>query len=134
MHDRCQQADIITYTSLFDALFKNHKVYMAIALLKKIKDHRIEPYMFIYTLLVDGLCKNGRLQDTQEVYPNLTIKGYRFEVRMYSTMMITGLCKESLLYEALSLLSKMEDNGCNPDGVTCEIIVRAFPASSPANV
>ena len=40
--------------------------------------------------------------------------------------MINGLCKEGFFDEALSLLSKMEDNGCTPDGVTYEIIIRAL--------
>jgi pentatricopeptide repeat protein len=37
--------------------------------------------------------------------------------------MISGLCKEGLFDEVLSLLSKMENNGSIPDVVTYEILV-----------
>jgi pentatricopeptide repeat domain-containing protein 1 len=37
--------------------------------------------------------------------------------------MVNGLCKEALFDEALSLVSKIEDNGCTPDTVTYEILI-----------
>ncbi|QHO12271.1 Pentatricopeptide repeat-containing protein [Arachis hypogaea] len=39
---------------------------------------------------------------------------------------IDGLCKEGLFEEALALMSKMEDNGCLPNAVTFEIVIRAL--------
>jgi pentatricopeptide repeat domain-containing protein 1 len=123
MHDRGQPANIITYNSLFDGLCKNHQVDKAIALLKKSKTRELNQICtHTYYLSMD---KNGRLEDAQEVYRDLTIKGYHLNARMY-TVMISGLCKEGFFDEALSLLSKMEDNGCTIDGVTCENIIRAL--------
>ncbi|MCI06129.1 pentatricopeptide repeat-containing protein, partial [Trifolium medium] len=46
-------------------------------------------------------------------------------VRMYSVM-VNGMCKEGLLDEALSIPSKMEENGCTPDAVTYEPLIRAL--------
>jgi pentatricopeptide repeat protein len=40
--------------------------------------------------------------------------------------MISGLCKEGLFDEVFTFLSKMEDNGCIPDAVTYEIVIRAL--------
>jgi pentatricopeptide repeat protein len=40
--------------------------------------------------------------------------------------MINGLCFEGLFDEAMALLSKMKDNGCIPDPVTYETIIRAL--------
>ena len=40
--------------------------------------------------------------------------------------MINGLCKEGLFNEAITLLSKMEDNHCLPNGISFEIIIRAL--------
>ena len=40
--------------------------------------------------------------------------------------MINGLCKEGFFDEALSLLSQMEDNGCTPDALTYETLIRAL--------
>ena len=41
-------------------------------------------------------------------------------------VMINGLCKEGLLDEALFVLFEMEDNGCTPDIVTYETLIRAL--------
>ena len=40
--------------------------------------------------------------------------------------MISGLCKEGMFDEALAMKSKMEENGCIPDAVTFEIIIRSL--------
>jgi pentatricopeptide repeat domain-containing protein 1 len=40
--------------------------------------------------------------------------------------MINGLCKVGLFDEVEALLSKMEDNGINPNAVTYETIIRAL--------
>ncbi|RHN51685.1 putative pentatricopeptide [Medicago truncatula] len=40
--------------------------------------------------------------------------------------MINGLCLEGLFDEAMTLLEKMEDNGCTPDVVTYETIIYAL--------
>jgi pentatricopeptide repeat protein len=37
--------------------------------------------------------------------------------------MIKGLCNKGLFDEALTMLSKMEDNGCIPDAKTYEILI-----------
>ncbi|RYR57100.1 hypothetical protein Ahy_A05g022831 isoform A [Arachis hypogaea] len=42
------------------------------------------------------------------------------------TIMIKGLCKEGLFEEALALLSESEDNGCLPNIVTFETVIRAL--------
>ncbi|CAJ2642719.1 unnamed protein product [Trifolium pratense] len=127
MHDRGLRANVITYNSILDALCKNHQVDKAIELLAKIKHQGIQLDMYTYTIFVDGLCKNGRLKDALEIYhyQDLLIKGYHIDVTMY-TVMINGLCKEGLLDEALFLMSKMEDNGCTPDGITYTTLIHAL--------
>lgn len=62
---------------------------------------------------------------THEVFQEILIKGYQPNVYTY-TVMISGLCKEGMLDEALTLQLKMEDNGCIPNAITCETIVRAL--------
>lgn len=58
----------------------------------------------------------------QRVFQDLLIKGYHLNVCTY-TVIINGLCKEGLFDEAQS---KMENNGCIPDAITFEILIRAF--------
>ncbi|XP_039682694.1 pentatricopeptide repeat-containing protein At3g60050 [Medicago truncatula] len=78
-----------------------------------------------YNILIDGLCKEGRLENAQVIFQDLLIKGYKVKVWTYNTM-INGLCLEGLFDEAMTLLEKMEDNGCTPDVVTYETIIYAL--------
>ena len=120
----CHVGQMIFAFSIF-TLCKNHHVDKAIVLVKKIKDQGIQLDMYTYNILIDGLCKQGRLKDVRVIIQDLLIKGYNLTVWTY-TIMINGICFEGLLDEAEALLSKMEDNGCVPDAVTCETIIRAL--------
>ncbi|KAL4316905.1 hypothetical protein AHAS_Ahas15G0331800 [Arachis hypogaea] len=74
-------------------------------------------------ILLCRLCKCGRLNTAKEYFQQFLIKNYRLQVRTYNVMII-GLCKEGLLDEAITLLSKMEGNGyLPPDCVSYETIM-----------
>ncbi|WJX71400.1 hypothetical protein P8452_55398 [Trifolium repens] len=45
---------------------------------------------------------------------------------LLSKMEDNGLCLEGLFDDAMTLLSKMEDNGCIPDAVTYQTIIYAL--------
>ncbi|PNX80474.1 pentatricopeptide (PPR) repeat protein [Trifolium pratense] len=81
--------------------------------------------MRTYNILIDGLCKEGRLQDAQGIFQDLLTKGYNVTICTYNTM-INGLCLEGLSDEAMTLLSKMEDNDCIPDVITYQTIIYAL--------
>jgi pentatricopeptide repeat protein len=68
------------------------------------------------------LCIGGRLEDARKVFEDLLVKGYNLNVPTYNVM-IKGFCNEGLFDEALTILSKMKDNGCIPDAKTYEILI-----------
>ncbi|QCD92315.1 Pentatricopeptide repeat [Vigna unguiculata] len=69
----------------------------------------IQPDMYLEHTY--GMCKGGRLEKAQEIFQDLLIKGYPLD---------------GLVDEALSLWSKMENNGCLPDAIAFEIIITAL--------
>jgi pentatricopeptide repeat domain-containing protein 1 len=71
MHNKGQLPNIITYNSILYALCKNNHVDKTIALLIKIKENGIQPDAYTYTILSNGLCKDGRLDEAREVFPDL---------------------------------------------------------------
>jgi pentatricopeptide repeat domain-containing protein 1 len=97
----------------------------AIELLTKLKDHNIQPSVCTYNILINGLCKSGRLKDAQKVYEDLLVKGYNIDVYAYNAM-IKGFCKKGLFDDALAVVSKMKDSGCSPDIKTFEIIIHSL--------
>ncbi|KEH21624.1 pentatricopeptide (PPR) repeat protein [Medicago truncatula] len=65
------QADVITYNSFINAFCKSHQIGKPTALLKKIKDHGIQANVYMYSVLVDGLCRDGRHKDAQKIFKDL---------------------------------------------------------------
>ena len=62
------------------------------------------------------------MNDAWEIFQYLLGKGYQLNLHTY-TAMIHGFCKEGLLDEAISLLEKMEENGCAPNFVTYYVVL-----------
>ncbi|KAI5413890.1 hypothetical protein KIW84_058145 [Lathyrus oleraceus] len=80
--DRGQLPNIITYNSILDALCKNRQVDKAIALLTKFKEHSIQP-MCIHTLFLSRDCQSGRLEDAENVFEDLLLKGYTVMIQVF---------------------------------------------------
>ncbi|QHO43235.1 Pentatricopeptide repeat-containing protein [Arachis hypogaea] len=123
----------VTYNTLIDGLSKSKRISCALELLVEMYDRGQPADVVTYSSLLDGMFKNqqldkaliGKFENAKEIFQDLSMKGYRPNVRTY-TIMINGFCKEGLLHEALELFSKMEDNGCLPDAVTYEITIRTL--------
>nr|GMD95861.1 putative pentatricopeptide repeat-containing protein At1g12700, mitochondrial [Ipomoea batatas] len=77
------------------------------------------------TIIIDRVCKIGRLNIARNVFNDLISKGRRLNVKTYNVM-INGLCRGGFLDEALELLRKMEKNDCLPDTVTYNVILQEF--------
>ncbi|XP_031125415.1 pentatricopeptide repeat-containing protein At1g62670, mitochondrial-like isoform X3 [Ipomoea triloba] len=76
-------------------------------------------------IVIDRVCKIGRLNIARHVFNGLISKGRRLAVSTY-TAMINGLCREGFLDEALELLRKMEKNDCLPNAWTYNVILQEF--------
>jgi pentatricopeptide repeat protein len=64
----------------------------------------------------------GRLEDAEKVFEDLLVNGYNLDVYTY-TIMIHGFRNKGLFDEALTMLSKMEDNSCILNAATYEIMI-----------
>ena len=47
--------------------------------------------------------------------------------------MINGLCKNGMVSEGYELVLQMEENGCSPDSISFNIVVRAFLKENEIN-
>lgn len=80
----------------------------------------IDLYMEMYTIILDELCKSGRLDSAWDLFTSLYVKGLRPSVKTY-TVMIAGL-----LIEAKELLKKTEENGCSGKNVIFNVILQGL--------
>ncbi|KAG6773314.1 hypothetical protein POTOM_020580 [Populus tomentosa] len=89
------------------------------------------PDLITYSILLDGLFKNGRMfisgehEFAKELFSKLSADGIRPTVRTYNVM-IKGLPKEGLSDEAYELFRKMEDDGFLPDSSSYNAIIQGF--------
>jgi pentatricopeptide repeat protein len=63
--------DFTATSAVLYALCKNNHVDKTIDLLRKIKEKGIQPDAYTHTILTNGLCKDGRLEEAREVFPDL---------------------------------------------------------------
>ncbi|KAJ8552988.1 hypothetical protein K7X08_020381 [Anisodus acutangulus] len=116
--------DIVTYNSLIDGLCRLgqwEKLCHSLLSWKKREDIGIA----LYSVFINGLCKNGKLDEARSIFKKLSFIGLLPDVRTYNVM-INGFCLEGLFDETKDILRKMEDNGCFPDNVTYNVIVQGF--------
>ncbi|KAJ6300732.1 hypothetical protein OIU76_021515 [Salix suchowensis] len=81
----------------------------------------LNPDLVIYSILIDAMCKSGKLEDARELFLKLHVKGLLLDVRSW-TSIISGLCREGLLDEAYKALRQMERDGCPPDDCTYNVL------------
>ncbi|XP_055829669.1 pentatricopeptide repeat-containing protein At1g62670, mitochondrial-like [Solanum dulcamara] len=107
--------DVSTTMLLVDAIKENPSALDMIPGLHLLKKN----------VVINGLCKNGKLNEAHAVFEKLSFTGMLPIVRTY-TVMINGFCLEGLFDEAKYILRKMEVRGCSPNNVTYSIIVQEF--------
>ena len=67
-----------------------------------------------YTIVIQGMCKVGKVEDDFDLFCSLFSKGMKPNVVTYTTM-ITGFCRRGLIHEADALFRKMKEDGFLPN-------------------
>lgn len=130
--------NIITYTVLIDGhckagdvekacqiysrmrgsgLFPNVDIYF-----DQIKATGIEPNVFTYGALIDGLCKVNRLEEAHELWKAMLEAGCEPSDIAFNSL-IDGLCKAGQLEEAHQVFLKMAEDGHTPDVYTYSSLI-----------
>ncbi|KAG5415924.1 hypothetical protein IGI04_003491 [Brassica rapa subsp. trilocularis] len=71
-----------------------------------------------YTIVIQGMCKVGKVEDDFDLFCSLFSKGMKPNVVTYTTM-ITGFCRRGLIHDANALFKKMKEDGFLPNERTC---------------
>ncbi|XP_021836080.1 putative pentatricopeptide repeat-containing protein At1g12700, mitochondrial [Spinacia oleracea] len=108
--------DVITYSSLVDVLCKSARLDAAVAILKDMEDKGIKPTIVIYSILMNSLCESGQLEDAANLFYDLVLKGLQPNVKTYN----------GLMNEVDKVLRNMEEDGCSPDDITYNTIIRRY--------
>lgn len=75
--------------------------------------------------MLDGLCKDGLVQDAMKLFGLMREKGSIPEVVIY-TAVVEGFCQAHKFDDAKRIFRKMKNNGVVPNAFTYGVLVRSF--------
>ncbi|KAK1364301.1 Pentatricopeptide repeat-containing protein [Heracleum sosnowskyi] len=81
----------------------------------------IPPNNVIYNILINSLCKNGKVDGALSLMNDMKVKGVKPNTNTFNAM-FKGLYDKNWLDEALKLMDQMTQQACNPDYITMEIL------------
>ncbi|GFY94473.1 pentatricopeptide repeat (PPR) superfamily protein [Actinidia rufa] len=89
---------------------------------KKMKETGLIPNA---VAVLDGLCKDGLVQEAMKLFGLMREKGAIPEVVIY-TAVVEGFCKAQKLDDALGIFRKMHNNGISPNAFTYTVLIQGL--------
>jgi pentatricopeptide repeat protein len=75
--------------------------------------------------MLDGLCKDGLVQEAMKLFGLMREKGTIPEVVIY-TDVVEGICKAQKFNDAKRIFKKMQSNGISPNAVSYSVLIQGF--------
>lgn len=89
---------------------------------KKMKETGLIPNA---VAMLDGLCKDGLIQEAMNLFGLMREKGTIPEVVIY-TAVVDGFCKAQKFDDAKRIFRKMQSNGISPNALSYNILIQGF--------
>uniref|UniRef100_A0A0V0H3Q1 Putative pentatricopeptide repeat-containing protein, chloroplastic-like n=1 Tax=Solanum chacoense TaxID=4108 RepID=A0A0V0H3Q1_SOLCH len=83
------------------------------------------PDVRTFTILTDGLCKEGKIEDAEEVMKHMIEKGVEPNVITYNVIM-DGYCLRGQLDRARRIFDILIDKGIEPNIFTYNILINGY--------
>lgn len=93
---------------------------------KKMKETGLIPNA---VAMLDGLCKDGLVQDAMKLFGSMREKGTIPEVVIY-TAVVDGFCKAQKLEDAKRIFRKMQSNGIIPNAFSYTVLIQGLYRSN----
>lgn len=115
-----------TYSCLMRGFFKASESHKALLLWKEIVANNLENE-FCYSILIDGLCGDGKVKEALMMWKQMLYRGFKPDVVAYSSM-IHGLCNAGLVEQGMNLFNEMLclEPESLPDVITYNILLNAL--------
>ncbi|KAK9934906.1 hypothetical protein M0R45_022033 [Rubus argutus] len=99
--------DIVLYNIMMDGYVNLGNINGMLELLREMKEKAVHPTHVTGTVVIKGLCQQGKLQEAVQVIEEI-------------------LCKRTLTTEAKYFFSMMLSDGISPDQELCKVMLNAF--------
>ncbi|XP_042419243.1 pentatricopeptide repeat-containing protein At1g09900-like [Zingiber officinale] len=100
--------------------------YKVILIMKK---DGICPDVTTYSILITGLCSDGRIEEAWGVLDRMLEEKCQPTIRTFIPI-VQGYCSEGKIKEAKRLMATMENVGCSPETMTYNILIHALCKAS----
>ncbi|KAL9238128.1 hypothetical protein vseg_012598 [Gypsophila vaccaria] len=114
--------DHAAFTAVITILVKKKKAVEAQSFFDGLKE-RFEPDVVVYSSLVNGWCRVGKISEAERVFGEMKSKGIEPNVYTYTTV-IDGLCRAGQITRAHDVFSEMIEKGCEPNAATFNNLMR----------
>eukprot|EP01018_Ginkgo_biloba_P014209 Gb_19758 [translate_table: standard] len=118
------EPDVHTFGCLLDALCKHNRVKEAVALFADMKI-RFPPNLKNYTVLLNGWCKVGKLEEARVVLDEMMELGFEPDIVAHNTL-LNGYAKAGKIQEAFDFLNEMKSKGCPPNTTSYTNLLQAL--------
>lgn len=109
--------DVITYSTVIDALGRDERFDEVRLLLAEMKEEGIAPNLVTFTSIISGMTRSGNLQGALDMLDTMKEAGIKPNVYTYSSL-INGAAKRGEITTALDILHKMRQRNIKPSRVT----------------
>ncbi|MED6118880.1 hypothetical protein PIB30_006669 [Stylosanthes scabra] len=119
---------------LLDTLCKYGYAKVAVEIFNK-NLHRFKPDVKIYTVLIYGWCKLGRIRKARELFSEMVDKGVEPNLVTYNVL-LNGICRRASLHpedrfdrtirEADQVFDEMRSKGIEPDVTSFSIVLHVY--------
>ncbi|KAG5598932.1 hypothetical protein H5410_030302 [Solanum commersonii] len=139
---------LLRYSIVVDALCKDRNLDAAISLLNEMKQKDIPPNILgqwekvktlfsemvslniypnvqIFNILIDGLCKERKVEDAKEVMKHMVEKGVEPNIITYNAI-IDGYCLRGQLDRVRRIFDSLIDKGIEPSIISYNILINGY--------
>ncbi|KAJ8763924.1 hypothetical protein K2173_003706 [Erythroxylum novogranatense] len=117
------EPDIVVYNNLLGGYANAGKMGDAFALLKEMQI-KCEPNANSYTIVIQALCQQNRMEDAMRIFVEMERNGCEADIVTYTTL-ISGFCKWDKIDKGYQILDSMIQKGHMPNQLTYLSIVLA---------
>ncbi|KAF6163180.1 hypothetical protein GIB67_025044 [Kingdonia uniflora] len=119
--------NVVSYNtmSLIQLCYSNSDINSYLGLFREMEEKGLEIPSHAYSLVISGLCKDGRCSEGYAVFDLMVRKGCKANVAIYTTL-IDSFAKSGNIEEGMKLFERMKDEGFEPDEVTYGVIVNSL--------
>ncbi|XP_017982149.1 PREDICTED: pentatricopeptide repeat-containing protein At1g79540 [Theobroma cacao] len=125
MKDFDCKPDVFTYNTILYVMVRRKVLLLALAVYNQMLKNNYKANRATFSILIDGLCKNGKTEDALNMFDEMTQRGIEPNRCSY-TIIVSGLCQADRADDACRLLNKMKESGCSPDFVAYNALLNGF--------